>query len=153
MELDLPVFERRNVKRIFYYFLAFNFAVSILTILLVALTSDNIPGNVFVSNNYMPIMVCLVLFSYIFTSKSKKDLKTILNTPDFNNQVVKYESYYRKKIFLSGASLVITAFLFIMTTKNIFFYILIFQLLLSFVFFPTKKLISKALNNNENIFK
>jgi membrane protease YdiL (CAAX protease family) len=152
MNLELPVFERSTVKRTFYYFLAFNVIVCAVSILLAAISSDNIPGKRFVTNNTWSIMGALLFLTYAFTSKSKKELIKVLDTSDFKELISRYESYYKKKLIWNGFSIVISALFFVMNNKNLFFYILIIQLLLSMAFFPTKGLVRKELNNNDIIF-
>lgn len=152
MNLELPVFERSTLKRAFYYFLAFNVIVCAVSILLVAINSDNIPGKSFVIKNTWLIMGALLFLTYAFTLKSKKELKTVIEVDNFKDLVSKYESYYKKKLIWNGFSIVVSALFFVMTNKNLFFYILIIQLILSMALFPTKKLVRKELNNNEIIF-
>lgn len=97
-------------------------------------------------------MAALMLLTFTFTAKSKKELKGVLHTTDFKEQVLKYESYYKGKLLWNGFSIFVSGLLFAMTQKNLFFYILLIQLLLSGAFYPAKKQIIKELQNPEIIF-
>lgn len=152
MSLDLPVFETSNLKKAFYYFLAFNFLVFLGSMLLAALTGNHIPGKAFIMNNTWLIMLALMLLSFAFTAKSKKELGAVLNTPDYTQQFLKYETYYKRKLVWNASSLVISGFFFVLTSKNLFFYFLVIQLVLSLAFYPRKKMISQELNNPEIVF-
>lgn len=152
MSLDLPVFETSNLKRSFYYFLAFNILVFLGSMLLAAITGNHIPGKAFVMNNTWLIMLALMLLSFAFTAKSKKELGVVLNTPDYTQQFLKYEAYYKRKLIWNASSIVISGFFFVVTEQNLFFYFLILQLVLSLAFYPRKRIISEELKNPEIVF-
>ncbi|HTE24046.1 hypothetical protein [Flavitalea sp.] len=152
MSLSLPVFELRNVKRFFYYFLAFNALVSIVSIIIKALFTFNIPGDNLITNNTWPILIILLVASYAVGWKSKKELKTVLKTSDIEVQFVKYETYYKRKLVWNAFSIVVSAVFFLVTNKYLFFYILITQMILSIAFYPRNKLISTELKNAEIVF-
>ena len=152
MSLNFPVFELRNVKRFFYYFLAFNALVSVVSILIKALFPFNIPGDNLITSNTWPILIILLVSSYAVGWKSKKELKSVLEASDIEVQFLKYETYYKRKLVWNAFSIVVSSVFFFVTNKYLFFYLLITQLILSIAFYPRSKLISTELKNSEIVF-
>lgn len=152
MSLDFPIFPTANLKKAFYYFLAFNILVFLASMLLTAVSGNHIPGRAFVLSNTWLIMLALLLLSFAFTAKSKKELGKILATPDYREQFAKYETYYKRKLIWNASSIVISGFFFVMTERNLFFYFLLIQLILSLAFYPRKRIISEELKNPEIVF-
>ncbi len=149
MNLELPVFNLKRLKQSFYYFLVINFILTVISIVLVALFGEATKYNYLDKINYWVLFLILFVPSYLFGLKSKAELKKISESTDFEQQFSKYESFYKKRLIGNGISFAVTGLLFVLTLKNTFFYILLFQLLLSLVFYPRKSLISKELNNSE----
>lgn len=152
MSLDFPVFELSNLKKAFYYFIAFNILVFMGSVFLTAVTDSRIPGRAFVTGNTWIIMFALLILSFVFTAQSRKELKAVLAIPDYREQFVKYETYYKRKLIWNAFSIVVSGLFFVMTSRNIFFYFLIIQVVLSLAFYPRKRMISEELNNPEIVF-
>lgn len=152
MSLDFPVFETSNLKKAFYYFLAFNILVFLGSILLTTVAGSHIPGRAFVMGNTWIIMLALLLLSFVFTAQSRKELKAVLAIADYREQFLKYETYYKRKLIWNAFSIVVSGLFFAITSRNLFFYFLVIQVVLSLAFYPRKALIGQELNNNEIVF-
>jgi hypothetical protein len=152
MSLDIPVFNLKGLKRSFYYFLTFNIVVVVLGVLCVGIFDHLIDHTLLYKVNSWLILFVLFAGSYVFSSVSKKELKSIIETEDFGQKFSRYERFYKKKLVWNGFSVLLSTVFWVLTIKNFFFYILIFQLILTAVFYPTKKLLSRELKNNEILF-
>ena len=149
---DLPVFNLKNLKRAFYYFLAFNFFISVSGILISAVSNDIFKQNLLNRINTWILILILFVSAFIYSYRSRKEMKSIHNIREFDGQFSKYENYSKKRLIWNAFSqLLITGF-FVLTNKNIFFYILVIQLLFSFALYPGKRVIARELENNEIIF-
>jgi hypothetical protein len=152
MNLDIPVFDTKGLKRYFYYFFTVNIIIVATSILLTALSYSSISHSVINRVNNWILFLILFAGAYIFSARSKKELKSINATEDFVQKFAMYEKYYKKKLIWNSFSLATSSIFFLLTNKNYFFYILIIQLVLSLVFYPSKKLLSKELQNNDIVF-
>lgn len=93
MSLDLPLLELKNFKRAFYYFLAFNFIVTVLSVVSIGLVEDAVPGKTFFTTYSWAILLVVMLGSFTYASKQKRELKTILAVADHREQLLKYEKH------------------------------------------------------------
>ena len=80
------------------------------------------------------------------------ELRKIIEAKDLEGQFLKYEGFYKRRLIWNTLSISLSGLFFILTIKNMFFYLLIIQLLLSLLFYPRKILISKELNNDNIVY-
>jgi hypothetical protein len=152
MNLDLPVFDLRNLKRSFYYFLACNLILGIIGILFKGSLSTLVdPGT---ATRYTTWIIFFLLFipTFIYSNWSKKVIRKIIALTDFSVQFEKYEQFFKKRLLWNTLSVLISVAFLLIINKNSFFYILIIQSFLSVLFFPSKRVISRELNNTEIVF-
>jgi hypothetical protein len=152
MNLDIPVFDTKPLKRYFYYFLGFNITLVGTVILLTSLFNSLPEYSILSSINTWMLFLVLLGGSFLFSAQSRKELKAINKSEDFAQKFARYEKYYKKKLVWNASSLVASGFFFLFTHRNYFFYMLLLQLALSLLFYPRKSLLSKELENTEIVF-
>src|ERR1700754_3555589 len=129
MTLDVPVFDRKNVKRYFYYFLAFNIIISLASVLTVGLLGARKNPQFFNSTNSWILIGVYFLVTSWFNRRSKKQLVAIQQTQDYVLKFTQYENYYRKKLLFSSSAVLLTIALWVSDKSNFFLYFLGFQLI------------------------
>gem|GEM_PF-1892482 len=152
MNLDLPVFNLKNLKRAYYNFLIVNVIITVGSILIMIILGDEINHKFYDKINTWIIIGVIFIGNYIYGINSKKELKSILEIREIEIQFSKYERFFKKRLAWNSISPIITGTFYIATNKNVFLYILITQMILSLLFYPNKKVISKELNNSEIVF-
>jgi len=152
MELDIPVFDTKPLKRYFFYFLGFNIILVVIVIVLTGLFNTMIDRSILGRINTWYIFFILLSGSFMYSAKSKRELKAINQLEDFTQKFIGYEKYYKKRLIWNAFSLLTCGIFFILTNKNYFFYMLLLQLVLSLLFYPRKSLLSKELENTEILF-
>ncbi|MBO9203352.1 MULTISPECIES: hypothetical protein [Niastella] len=152
MSLDLPVFDLRNLKRSFYYFLVCNLITCLIGILFRGSLGALVGHGAVTRYTTWIIFFLLLIPSYIYSNWSKKEIRKIIAITDFNVQFEKYEQFFKKRLLWNTLSVVISAAFLLIINKNSFFYILIIQSFLSALFWPSKRVISRELNNNDIVF-
>ena len=152
MNLDLPVFDLRNLKRSFYYFFVCNLIFTIVGIFFRGGLGLLTNYSLLTRNTTWIIFILLLIPSYIYSNWSKKELKKTIAISDFGEQFEKYEQFFKKRLFWNTLSLGSTVAFVLLTNKNSFFYILIIQLILSLLFYPGKRVISRELSNSDIVF-
>ena len=152
MNLDLPVFDLRNLKRSFYYFLACNLILGIVGIIFKGALSSLVSHDTITRYTTWILFFMLLIPSFIYSNWSKKEIKKIITISDFSVQFEKYEQFFKKRLLWNTLSVVISVAFLLIMNKISFFYILIIQSFLSLLFFPSKRVISRELNNNDIVF-
>lgn len=152
MNTDLPVFNLQPLNRSFYYFLITNLIIAFVSIFIIPSLIDIDKIRLLDKVNTWILFIVLFGISFLSGYRNKTALKKILETQNPDDQFRMYESFFKGRLIWNSFSFGLSGLLFILTMKNVFFYILIIQLLLSIVFYPRKAVISKELNNNEIIY-
>lgn len=152
MNLDLPIFSLKPLKKLFYKFLFFIILVSIISILCVAILPQ-LQIEIISKNNldWMLIGGWFVLGIYK-DYKLKLYLKKINYLEKLDSLIEEYTKFYKSRLIWSGLSFCFAAIFYLITYKNLFFYLLLFQLFMSFILYPKKVLITKELKDREFIF-
>ena len=150
--LDLPVFNLKVLKQYFYYFVAALLLITATSFLLTGLIQHTQWYGALQKINTWMLFLVLIAASFWYTSRSKAELKKINETGDMEAKFRKYESFYKKRLIYNAVSVGFSGLLFIITQKNVFFYIIIFQLLLSFLMYPRRQTIARELQNDNIIF-
>lgn len=146
MSLGVPVFNLKDLKRSYYYFLAFNIVFTIGALLLNLVFRSLIDHSLFNRINSWVLFFILLAGAFLTSAVDKKEYKAIMETAEPEARFAAYEKYYKRKMFWNAITFAITAILYVGTGKNIFLYILLIQLVMSLTFYPGKKFMS-------NIFK
>jgi len=151
MSLGVPVFNLSNLKRSYYYFLGFNILATIVALLLNLVFRSLIDHSLFNRVNSWVLFFILLAGAFLTSAVDKKEYKAIMDTADLETRFAAYEKYYKRKMFWNALSFAITAILYVGTGKNIFLYIMLIQLAMSFTFFPGKKFISTIFKDQETV--
>jgi hypothetical protein len=151
MSLGVPVFNLANLKRSYYYFLACNIALTIGGLLLNLVFNSLINHSLFNRINSWVLFFILLAGAFLTSAVDKKEYKAIMNTADLETRFAAYEKYYKRKMFWNAISFAITAILYVGTGKNIFLYIMLIQLFMSFTFYPGKKFISTVFKDQDAV--
>lgn len=151
MDLDIPVFDTKGVKRSFYYFFAFN-AILTATVVIGTVVFDISFQSYLQRINTWVVFLLLFAGTFYFSQKGKKELNAILETTDIPKKFARYESYYKQKLIWNSFSLVTASILLLLSSKKYFLYLLLLQLVLSWIFYPGKKLLTKELQVEGIVF-
>lgn len=151
MSLGVPVFNLSNLKRSYYYFLAFNVLATIIALLLNLVFKSLIDHAFFNRINSWVLFFILLAGAFLTSAVDKKEYKAIMETADLETRFAAYEKYYKRKMFWNAITFAITAILYVGTGKNIFLYIMLIQLAMSFTFYPGKKFISIIFKDQEAV--
>lgn len=149
MSLDVPVFDRKNLKKAYYYFIAANTLIIAASILLSGMTEPFFDRRLLDPTTVWILIGTIFFITLIYSSKRKKELKSILEINDYDEQFRLYEKYYIKKCIWNAFSLFITGAFFVITSKNLFLYMLLIQMGFSLLLYPYKRYLSIELRNQE----
>jgi ABC-type Mn2+/Zn2+ transport system permease subunit len=149
MSLDVPVFDRKNLKKAYYYFIASNALITGACAVLSGITLPFFDRRLLDRTTVWILIGTIFFITLIYSSKRKKELKSILEIDDYDEQFRLYERYYIKKYIWNAFSLFLTGAFFVITNKNLFFYMLLIQLGFSLLLYPYKRLLSIELRNTE----
>ncbi|MBX2920698.1 MAG: hypothetical protein KF746_00800 [Chitinophagaceae bacterium] len=143
----------QKLKRIFYYFLGLIMLITAISMIIVGIVAiSDLPFLKGVTNSSI-LMIVLVIVSFVQGQISKKDLAKLQHHADAESLFGKYVQYYKRKLLLNSIPVITSAALFVLTNKNIFFYILIIQIPVALVFFPRQAQILKELPGRDIIFQ
>ena len=151
MSLGVPVLTLTNLKRSYYYFIAFSILLTIGALLLNLVFKSLIDHSFFNRINSWVLFFILLVGAFLTSYVDKKEYKTIFDTADLETRFAAYEKYYKRKMFWNALSIAITAILYVGTGKNIFLYVLLMQLFMSIFFYPGKKFISTILKDQDAV--
>lgn len=149
MSLGVPVFDRKNLKKAYYYFIAANVLITIASFVVVGITGDLIDRTLLDRGTTWILIGVIFFITMIYSAQRRKELKAILEIGDYDEQFLRYEKYYIKKYVWNAFSLFLTGVFFVITNKNLFFYMLLIQLGFSLLLYPYKRLLSIELRNTE----
>jgi hypothetical protein len=151
MSLGVPVINLSNMKRSYYCFLASTISLTIGSLLLNLVFKSLINHSLFNRINSWVLFFILLAGAFLTSYVDKKEYKTIMEMADPETRFAAYEKYYKRKMFWNAISFAITAILYVGTAKNIFLYIMLIQLFMSFTFFPGKKFISTIFKDQDAV--
>ena len=153
MSLDLPVFDTKNLKRSYYTFLAVTLVLAVATIVCDIFAKSLIGKPLLLGDRSIRWMLIAISLgaSFYFGNKSKKELKLVQETENWDQKFEMYERYYKRKLIWNTFSLVLTCAFLLGSNSRIFLYLLIFQALISLVFYPGKLLLTKELKTQDII--
>lgn len=149
MSLDVPVFDRKNLKRAFFYFIASNSLLTGACAILSSLTEPLFDRRLLDRTTVWILIGTIFFITLIYSSKRKKEIQSIVQIDDYDEQFRLYERYYIKKYIWNGFSLFLTAAFFVISNKDLFFYMLLIQLGFSLLLYPYKRVLSNELKNDE----
>jgi hypothetical protein len=151
MSLDIPVFDLKPLKKQFFFFLIAVILLAVTCFLLVYLLDASIllrhyytQGN----NNWYFLGIAL-LFTIFSDRQQKKHFRAIQEVEDVSTKVSLYSKYYKIKLIWGGVSLLLTGILWVTTGGKFIFYLFLFQLIISVVFYPNKAIITSALQTQD----
>jgi hypothetical protein len=152
MELNVPVFNLRLLKRHFYTFLLISVCFAFVSILIHIYIQVQVPETVVKAVKSWGLFLLLLILSFLYSRLQKKELKKILHTEDSDQKFLLYERFYKNKlIWVIFSQCLLNACWLITHTKFLFYFILI-QLILGLVFYPSRRVISKELKDMEIVF-
>ena len=152
MTLFPTIFKMQKLKRLFYYFLIAIILSAAVSIIIVGIIDrSDLSFMKGISNSWL-LFIFLLIIAYVQGQSSKKGLSDLQKFTDAEGLFDKYIQYYKKRLFLNCIPVITTAALFVLTFKNVFFYLLFIQILFSFAFFPRQGQILKELPDRDIIF-
>jgi hypothetical protein len=149
MSLDVPVFDRKNLKKAYYYFIASNCLITAGSIVFAGMTEPFFDRRLLDRTTIWILMGVIFFTTLTYSSRRKKELRTILQVNDYDEQFRLFEKYYIKKYIWNAFSLFLTGVFYVITNKDLFFYMLLIQLAFSLLLYPYKRLLSIELRNPE----
>lgn len=149
MNLDAPIFDRRNLKRAYYYFIAVSVLITLGCIAVVGMTDRFFDRRLLDRTTSWILIGVIFLVTLIYSSQRRKELQMILQIDIYEEQFRMYERYYIKKFVWAAFSLLLNGIFFIITNANLFFYMLLIQLGFSLLMFPAKRILSSELRNKD----
>jgi hypothetical protein len=152
MEINLPVFDLRNMKRYFFIFLVVNLGICVAAVFLTGFFSTALYPNLFKGAQSWILLGVLFAISTVYGSKAKKELNAILETDLYEEKFRKFEIYHKRRCVWNTFSLFLTCCFFVLTNRNFLFYFLIAQLILTLIQYPSRRLIRRVLKNDDIIF-
>lgn len=99
----------------------------------------------------LPLLLLMFILAMWSGRKLRKRIAAMSLIEDFELKVQEYEKVYRSRLQWNLISCLILCFLFVLTTRNFFFYFSILQALLILPFYPSATLFKRELRNNEII--
>ncbi|HEX6181520.1 MAG TPA: hypothetical protein VFZ47_09745 [Chitinophagaceae bacterium] len=152
MSLDFPVFDTKNLKRFYYYFITFILLLAAATIAC-DLFAKSLLGKPLLNDKFAGwALIAVALFlGFYFGNKSKKELKLVQEAENWDEKFTMYERYYKRKLIWNAFIIVLNCAFLLGSTSGFFMYFLIFQVLISLVFYPGKTLLTKELKTQEII--
>jgi len=152
MELNVPVFNLRQLKRHYYTFLLISLCLAIVSILINGYFPLQVPEPVAKAVRSWGTFLLLLLLSFVYSGLQKKELKKILQTEDADQKFPLYERYYKYKLLWSVFSLCLLSGCWLISHSKFLLYFILIQLVLSLMFYPSRRVISKELKEMEIVF-
>ncbi len=150
--MDLPIFNLKHLRLSFYYFLFASLFVFFAGLLIVMLMDAEILLSYSEKIDSMYLFGIIFLVNFLTNKASNKELNKISETQNFDEKFKLYELFFQKKLIWNFISILLSTLFWISFQKNLFLYIILIQLILTPLFYPRKKLISKELNREDIVF-
>lgn len=99
-----------------------------------------------------PILLVMVALSFWHGSVQKKRLAKINTIEGFDEKVNDYKKYYKARMLWLTFSCIVSIFLYVLTARNFFLYFAIFDLVVSFIYYPKLFFFQKELQNEDIMF-
>lgn len=107
----------------------------------------------FQSYNIVRAILVLLVAGAIFNSwYYRKRINQLDNYTDFEDKLPQHEKIYKMRLLWLVVSCAASAFLYLLTARNLFLYFAVFDFFVCLTAFPNKMLIQKELKNDEIIF-
>ena len=151
MDLEIPIFNTKNVKRTFYYFFASNVILT-LAVIIVPLVIDISFTTILGRNDNWAYFFILFGGYYYFGAKNRKELVAVWETKDIAQKFARYERYYKQKLLWNFIILVIATIILLLMSQKYFLYLLVLQSILMLIHYPGKKLLMKELQVEGIVF-
>ena len=97
MSLGVPVFNLSNLKKSYYYFLAFNILGTIIAIILILVFKSLLDHAFFNRINSWFLFFIVLAGAFLTSAVDKKEYKAIMETADLETMFAAYEKYYKIK--------------------------------------------------------
>lgn len=152
MELNVPVFNLRLLKRHFYTFLIISICFAFASILISLYIPVLVPEAVVKAVKSWGLFLLLLTLSFLYSRLQKKELKKILHTEDTDQVFPLYGRYYKNKLIWGAFSQLLLNAFWLITHAKFMFYIILIQLILGLMFYPSRRVITKELKNMEIVF-
>lgn len=96
-----------------------------------------------------PIMGIVVILAVIHSQYQRKQLQQLIAIEDFEGRVEAYEKFYNLRMWWFVFSCASSCFLTVLTSRQLFLFYAMFDILISLQFFPTLKRFKRELQNDD----
>lgn len=152
MELNVPVFNLRQLKRHFYTFLLISLCLAFVSILINGYFPLQVPETFAKAVKSWGLFLLLMVLSLLYNRLQKNELQKILQTEDADRKFPLYERYYKIKVIWVLFSQLLLNACWLITHARLLFYFTLGQLILGLVFYPSRRVITKELKGMEIVF-
>jgi len=104
-------------------------------------------------SNSWSLFIFLFIVAFLQGQVSKRDLTQLREFNGAEGLFNKYTQFYKKRLLLNFIPVFFCAILFVLTFRNIFFYLLLIQIVFSVIFYPRKGQILRDLPGREIVFE
>ncbi|MGN6440263.1 MAG: hypothetical protein ACTHMM_27305 [Agriterribacter sp.] len=150
--MDLPVFELRNLRQAFMTVVILNIILVIIAYLIPAFLDFSFIAQYLRGGGIFILIAISFVVSKTVNNMVKKDLKKAQELSVFDEKASQYEVFFRKRLWLNFFSVAVTFILAVIGNGKFMFYFLIIQVILFFLLYPSKALISKELQKDDILF-
>jgi len=143
----------QELKRLFFYFVGALILLIVISITIVGLIDK--PDFIFIkgfSNSWL-LFVFLFIVAFLQGQVSKGELVKLREFNAAEGLFEKYTQFYKRRLLLNLIPVFLCAVLFVVTFRNIFFYLLLIQILFAFVFFPRREQVLRDLPGRDIVFE
>jgi hypothetical protein len=143
----------KELKRPFFNFFGALLVLIVISSTIVVLIDK--PNFTFMKglSNSWSLFIFLFIIAFLQGQVIKRDLNQLREFKSAEGLFNKYTQFYKKRLLLNFIPVFFCAILFVLTFRNIFFYLLLTQIAFSFVFFPRKEQILRDLPGREIVFE
>jgi len=94
-------------------------------------------------------LVIMIIPAVTYTWRLKKDLAALDGITDFEEKVARYEKIYRNRLYWFLFSCILSCVLYVLSNRSIFLFYAVFDMAITFPYYPSKAVFQRELKNDE----
>ena len=150
--MDLKIINQKQLKRIYINFLVICLLITGGSYILFQSGFRFFEGSDWVNEMTNILLYCMIGIVIVFTYFQMSQRKKLRVLPTIEEKIIFYEKFYRYRLWWHVLACFVSAFLLLLTGRNIFFYIGLFDLLEMLLSYPSQLIIKKEMKEDELIF-
>lgn len=97
-------------------------------------------------------LIIMIIPAVVYTQRLKKDLAGLDEITDFEEKAMRYEKIYKNRLYWFLFSCIISCVLYVLSSRSIFLFYAVFDLAITFPYYPNKAVFQRELKSDEIIF-